>query len=234
MRLLSILIFFSSSIFASETLTEQLDSRRKASMKKRTTEVAKIMHEGNEEVKKMSLHKSLPNVGDPFPDIEMTKKDKSKVSIREYWKDGYAVIKFYRGHWCPYCQIELKAYQDEIEKFNSLKAKIVVLTPDVYRYIDKTKRRFKLDFDIFQDKDNLIGKKLGIVFKLNQKVGGLYKKFKIDLNDSQGNSDKELPLPATYVVNQKGEVIYKFADADYTLRADPLEVIAAIKKIEQK
>lgn len=214
---------------SAKSLTEQLKAKKEESSKKLPKDVKEVMAKANKELEKQRLGTRLPNVGDRFPAVSLYDEKKNSIKLQDFWKDGYAVIKFYRGHWCPYCQLELKAYQDRVEKFKKLNAKIVVLTPDTYRYIKKTKEKFKLTFPVLQDVNNLFAQQLGIAFTLNNDVVEVYKSFKIDLASSQANRYNKLPLPATYVVDKNGRVIYKFANADYTLRADPEEVLDIIK-----
>lgn len=237
MNSLKITILFSSLLCVSLVtdgvgageLTKQLADRKEKAGAKRSEKIAKIMQASTEQLEKSGLGTRAPNVGNRFPDETFLNWKKRKVRLSDFWKDGFAVVKFYRGHWCPYCQIELKSYQDQLEKFNKLNAKLIVFTPDTYRYINKTVKHFNLKFPVLSDKNNLFAKKLGIAFQLNPSIKKVYDDFKIDLKDAQDNSKQELPLPATYVVDKNGMVIYKFAKADYTLRADPEEVIEFIE-----
>jgi peroxiredoxin len=229
LSLLSLLIFSSSTTTFAKSFTEQLKAKKDAFAKQTPKEHKAIMQKSLEEVEKAKIGKKMPNVGDPFPEISLYDEKKRRIHLKDFWESGYAVIKFYRGHWCPYCQLELKAYQDRIEKFKEIGASIVVLTPDTYRYINKTKKKFKLGFPVLQDVNNLLARQLGIIFTLNDDLLGLYGEYKINLADSQANRYNQLPLPATYVVDGTGQVIYKFAKADYTLRADPDEVIEFLK-----
>lgn len=149
-------------------------------------------------------------------------------SIKTFYKDRPLIIKFYRGHWCPYCIKELKDYESrisEIEKVGSL----IVLVPDLKKQIKKTKRDHKLSFFIYRDKDNLIAKEFGLAFKVDEKVLELYKGYNIDLEKSQGNKAGELPMPGTFVVNKEGIITYAFIDADYRLRAPIEDVLNALK-----
>jgi peroxiredoxin len=91
--------------------------------------------------------------------------------------------------------------------------------------IKKFKNKQNISFNIYQDKDNTVAKKLGIAFKLDPNVKKIYKKFKIDLEKNQENTKDELPMPGTYVINKKGEVTYSFVEPDYTKRLDPVELL---------
>ena len=107
---------------------------------------------------------------------------------------------------------------------------IIALVPDRKEMIEKTKRDHELKFPIYQDTNNQIAKKFGLAFKVDAKVVDIYKGFGINLDQSQGNEKRELPMPGTYVVDSKGLIVYAFFDVDYTKRADLAKVIAALKK----
>ena len=121
--------------------------------------------------------------------------------------------------------LELKEYQRLIKKFESSGAVLVFLAPDTNKEIAKTKKKFSLTMPIFQDKDNKIAEKLGLVFKLPKDLVEVYKGFNLDLANSQGNTDYRLPVPATYVIDEKGIVTYSFVDTDYRKRAEPTDVL---------
>lgn len=154
-------------------------------------------------------------------------------TIRQYFKQKPLIIKFYRGHWCPYCIRELKEYQanlDELEKYGN----IIALVPDLEKEIKKTRRDHGIKFPIFRDEEQRIASLFGLVFKVDEKVLKLYGNFGIDLEKSQGSSKGVLPMPGTYIVDSNGMITYAFVDADYTKRAPVSEVLAALKATANK
>lgn len=205
------------NVFAAPSLTEQLASRREKGNKKRPTKVKNIME------------KSLVNL--KASDIETNKIKKAPEfsldgkPFSQFYKDKPVVLKFYRGHWCPYCQLELKSYQGYKKQIEDKGYQIIVITPDQQKYIDRIKKKMKVTLPIYSDQDNSIAKKFGITFKLSKDLLSVYDKFGIDLKKSQGNSSGELPLPGTYIINKKGIITYAFIDADYTKRLDPVDLL---------
>ena len=139
------------------------------------------------------------------------------------------VITFYRGGWCPYCNLELNAFQQMIPDFEVAGAKLLAISPEVPDHSLTTQEKHDLSFDILYDKGNEISKEFGLVFTLPQEIRSIYDKFGIDVVDHNGDETFEVPMPATYIVNQSGEIVYHFVDADYTKRSEPADVLAAVK-----
>jgi peroxiredoxin len=220
MRYIILLILtFNLSTFswAQDSLTKQINDYKKQGSKKKPAAVKKIMTKALVDLKATGIDS---NVIKKAPVFSLSGK-----KFSTFYKNKPVVLKFYRGHWCPYCQLELKSYQSYKEKIEAKGYQLIVITPDQQKYIDRFKKKMKITIPIYSDKNNSIAKKFGITFKLSKDLSTLYKKFGIDLKKSQGNSNNELPLPGTYIVNTKGIITYAFIDADYTKRLDPIDLL---------
>lgn len=153
-------------------------------------------------------------------------------SLSDYYSDGPLVLTFYRGHWCPYCLLELKEYQKHYDKFKQLGAKVVAVAPDLPGQIKKTKDKYNLSYTLISDEDHALAKKLGLAFELDSETLNKYKSYGIDLAGSQGNKGDTLPMPGTYVIDSTGQVVYAFVDPNYKKRAEPLDVLKAVEEIQ--
>lgn len=214
-----------------QTLDSQLKEQREKT-KGLAEQVRRDMKAGVDELRNQKLHeRALRMKGKKVPTIAFKLEDGSVTELSKLYADGPVVLNFYRGGWCPYCMLELQSYQKMKGEFDKLSAQIVAIAPDTYKEIEKTKRKYNLDYLMISDEDNRIAKRLGIAFKVDPKTLGHYQTFGIDLDASQGNSEKVLPMPGVYVINQQGIITYAFIDPDYTFRAAPDEVLAAVKKI---
>ena len=215
---------------AQATLQERLDQKSKEFAKNKDPKMIAVradFKKANDELEKSGIMEKATSVGVKIPDFKVGGRN-----ISELYKEKPLVIKFYRGHWCPYCMVELQEYERLMPEITKRNGHIIGLVPDTKKHISKTKRKFNLTFPIFQDKDNGIAKKLGLAFKLDKKVLKHYKAFGINLNDSQGNKNGELPLPGTYVVDTSGIIKFAFYDANYVKRADPQEVLKVLWKLK--
>ena len=210
--------------FTKETLTQQLAARKAAGAKKGNTEVKKEFARATKELRETGIEKNSLQAGVKVPEFHLDGKPFSA-----YLKKSPIVLKFYRGSWCPYCRLELAAYEKEYNEFKKKGYQLIFVTPDVEAEVRRTMGKGKFRFQMYSDVNNAIAKKFGIAFKVDKKVSKIYKKFGIDLVKAQENSDDELPLPGTYVIQKDGMISFAWSDADYTNRIDPLELLKKLK-----
>ncbi len=215
--ILSILVM---SCATEKTLTEKLQEKKTSGRAKTPSNIKLVMTNATENLKKSKIVENSAQVGTMVPDFKIEGK-----SIKSFYSKKPTIIKFYRGYWCPYCQLELVEYEKYKKQIEDKGYQVVILTPDTKLNIKKFKDKQKVSFDIYQDKNNYIAKKFGIAFKLDPRLTDVYNKFGIDLVKSQGNNKNELPIPGTYIINTKGEIIYSYLDPDYTNRLDPLDLL---------
>lgn len=177
--------------------------------------------------------KSL-KVGDRAPDFNLPNATGEEVRLKELLDKGPVVLNFYRGGWCPYCNLELNAYQRLLPDINELGASFVAISPQTPDNSLSTAEKYELKFQVLSDVGNKLADQFGLVFKLPTELQELYNKFGIILPKYNGDESWELPMPGTYVIDKDGTVSYAFADADYTKRAEPDEIIAKLEEISNK
>jgi len=151
------------------------------------------------------------------------------VTLYDELKKGPVILMWYRGGWCPYCNLTLKAMQDMLPQFEAGGAELVALTPELPDKSMSTAEKNALAFEVLTDKDNTVTRDYGVVFKLTDDVKAYYDKG-FGLSEYNGNGKGELPLGATFVIGTNGIVTYAFLDADYRNRAEPIEVLNALTK----
>lgn len=163
--------------------------------------------------------------GDRMPNFELQNALGQTVTLDALLAQGPVVINFYRGGWCPYCNLELNAYQEILDKIHEKGAQLVAITPEKPDGSLKSTESLNLGFEILSDIDNHYAKSLGIVFKLSNELVSVYKGIQIDLVASQGNENAELPIPGTFVIDRDGTVKLAHLDVDYTKRFEPEDVL---------
>ncbi len=144
------------------------------------------------------------------------------------------VITFYRGSWCPYCNLELRAYQNILPQIKEKGAKLIAISPELPDGSLTFKEQLELEFGVFSDVNNEFAKKLGLVFTLDDSIKALQKELGMDVDATNGNSTGELPFAATLVVDVCGKVTYSFVDENYTNRAEPTTILSELEKITGK
>ncbi|EPR66383.1 peroxiredoxin-like family protein [Cyclobacterium qasimii] len=183
---------------------------------------------GIDEVVQSGIVEKARQVGDVAPDFVLSNAKGEKVKLSDQLKNGPVVLTWYRGGWCPYCNITLHHLQEALPEIKALGAQLLALTPELPDKSLSTSEKHNLAFEVLSDIDNKVGKDYGIVFHLIDGVAKIYNE-KFDLNAYNGNEENELPLAATYIIGQDGLIEYAFLDADYRNRANPEDLIAFLK-----
>lgn len=168
------------------------------------------------------VHRAL-QIGEIAPDFILTNAEGKKVSLYEYLKKGPVVLTWYRGGWCPYCNLTLHALQEELPNIQAAGGYLLALTPELPDNSLDTKEKHDLQFEVLSDVGNVVGHQYGIVYDLTPELADLYHK-KFNIHSYNGDESNQLPLAATFVIDQRGIVEYAFLDPDYRNRAEPQEI----------
>jgi peroxiredoxin len=216
---------------ADSSLKAQLDGRKNAFSAEAPDDVKKTYAEGIQAVVDSGLVQRAQQVGDTAPDFALTNAKGETVRLSEALKNGPVVLTWYRGGWCPYCNLTLRALQKELPNFKAAGATLIALTPELPDQSLSTTEKHALQFEVLSDIGNNVAREYGIVYRLTDGVAKLYGE-KFGIAEYNGDDSNELPLAATYIVGRDGQIIYAFLDADYRNRAEPSDISAALKKIE--
>lgn len=216
-----------------ESLSAQLQQMADQAAARFPAAALKTMSDAVETVRATDIEKSAKQVGDKAVDAKLQSWRGDDVQLSELWKQSPIVLMWYRGGWCPYCNIQLRAMQAELKNIEGAGAKLVVLTPELPEKAKQTAEANDIDFVSLHDKDNQVAEKYGIVFSLPESIVPMYRD-RLKLGEYNGNDAMELPLAATYVIDTSGTIQYAFLDADYKQRAEPAEVVEAVEKLETK
>lgn len=212
----------------SGTLQSVLNQRREDFTAKAPEEVKKAYEKGVEAVANSGVLDLAKKVGDTAPDFALQNALGNTIKLSDYLQKGAVVLTWYRGGWCPYCNMTLHRLQSELPNFKALGANLIALTPELPDKSLTTKEKHDLQFEVLSDVGNTVAKDYGIVFKLTPEVAAIYHK-SFDMHSYNGDDSDELPLAATYIINQEGKITYAFLDTDYRNRAEPSEVLGALK-----
>lgn len=188
-------------------------------------EVLEAFGKSIEDLQTKNIEEKSIKLGATMPEFSLPNAKNEIIYSKEILKKGKMIVAFYRGSWCPYCNLELKALQDNLSKINDKKASLVAISPQSPDNSLTVIEKHNLTFEVLSDKDNTFAKQLGIVFELQDFVLPYYKALGIDLTQFNKNNVNTLPIPAVFVVNEDGEIMYKFADANYINRVDMDELL---------
>ncbi len=192
-----------------------------------------ILQTGLKELLASGLAEKALQVGQKVPDGELPNAFGQVLSIQDLYAQGPLVISFYRGSWCPYCNLELRAQQAILPEIQARGARLVAISPELPDHSLDLKEKLALEFEVLTDKDNAYARALGLVFEVSPDLQSLYRGLlNLNLTQHNGSEKAELPIPATYVVNRSGKVMLAHVQADYTQRMEP-DSILKILKFEQ-
>ncbi|MDV7186537.1 peroxiredoxin-like family protein [Lutibacter sp. TH_r2] len=208
-----------------------LTERAEASSKKFSEEKSKIYAEGLADIKNSGILGKALNVGDKVPDFTLNNSLDKPVSLYNELKNGPVVLTWYRGGWCPYCNITLHSLQQKLPEFKKAGATLIALTPELPDKSLSTSEKHNLEFTVLSDIGNKVGKEFGVVYQLTTAVASIYEAG-FGLHENNGDDSNELPLAATYIIDQNGIIQYAFLDADYKKRAEPDVLVDALNKIK--
>ncbi len=190
-----------------------------------------VMAEATELLRHAELADGAVKVGETAPDFDLPELSGSHLSLSTLLHDGPVVISFYRGAWCPYCNLEMQALQKALPEIEAAGGRLIAIAPETAEHAGEIRDKGNLTFPILQDSDNIVATAYGLVFTLPESLREVYQSFGIDLAESQGNDHFELPMPATYIVGPDGQVAYTFVDVDYTQRAEPAEIVKQLRML---
>ncbi|BDD06560.1 peroxiredoxin-like family protein [Aureibacter tunicatorum] len=214
-----------------QTLKEQLTEVKNKSGERISAEALKTMQKATDELKTAHIAKNALKVGDTARAIILNNLYGNKVSLLEELKKGPVVLSFYRGSWCPYCNLELKALQEALPEIKKNGATLIAISPELPDNSLTLIEKHQLKFEILSDLGNKISKEYGLVFKLPDELIEAYSTFGINLERSNGDNSHTLPMPATFVIDQEGVIRYAFVPEDYRERAEPSEILEVLTQI---
>lgn len=211
-------------------LSEALGERRSQYQAKADDYTKRIYKEGIDAVASSGVLDRASKTGDTAPGFTLPDVDGEPVSLASLLEDGPVVLVWYRGGWCPYCNLTLRAFEQALPDITAAGGRLVAVSPELPDNTAETVKENGLEFTVLSDVGNIVAKQYGVVFTLTPEVHAKYDAaFGFDAHN--GESTGELPLAATYVIDRDGTIRYAFLDADYTKRAEPSAVVEALRSI---
>lgn len=209
------------------TLAQQLQDKQQAWAATADATTARLYDAGVAELAASGILDRAPQVGDHMPDFELPNALKQPVRLATLLQRGPVVLTWYRGGWCPYCNLQLHYLQQVLPQFQAAGATLVALTPELPDASLSTVEKHHLEFEVLTDYNNELARRLGLVFTLNDDLAGLYRRF-MNLADYNGVDTNELPLAATYIVDPDFTIRYAYLNPDYRQRAEPADILQAL------
>jgi peroxiredoxin len=214
-----------------KTLSEQLEEYRIGWMQRAPAERRAKMERHIAHLAETGFGQRAKQVSDRAPAIVLPDAHGKSFDVASLLKKGPAVVIFYRGGWCPYCNLELKSYQALQSRFAAAGASLVAISPEKPDDTVSTSEKNALTFPVLSDVGQSVGKAFGIVYAFTDELRSVYEGFNLDIPARNGAPDDwSLPLSATYVIGPDGVILFADTSVDYRYRTDPLDVLDVLER----
>jgi peroxiredoxin len=191
-----------------------------------------IMERNARELAASGLAESALGPGAAAPRFTLPSATGRPVSLDDLLASGPVVLTFYRGAWCPYCNLALRALQQHHDAITARGARLVAVSPQIPDESLSLTEKHGLAFDVLSDLGSDVAKQYGIAFDLSTELAETYDAFGFELQRVNGGHARTLPLPATYVIDRDGVITWAFVETDYTQRAEPSDILAALGALD--
>jgi peroxiredoxin len=213
------------------SLKAELDAFRADFMANVPAEIREAMERTDMELAASGILERGLKAGDRVPDFRLPDARGRFVRMNDLLEKGPVVLSFYRGGWCPYCNLELRALQKTLPEITRFGAQLVAISPQTPDESLSTAEKNELAFSVLSDVGSVTAKAFGIAFDLAEELRPIYARFGHALPDKNGDDSWVLPIPATYVIDTEGTIALAFRDVDYRNRLEPTEIITALRAI---
>lgn len=191
-----------------------------------------IMHQATKDLETSGIGESILKVGDKAPEFLLPNQEGKMISSKELLQKGNLIITFYRGVWCPYCNLDLGNLKRYKSQFETQNATMLSISPQLEKQNKQIVERQRLNFDLLSDTENKIAALFGLRWTMKDPLKSLYKDtFKISLPNYNGDDSWTLPIPARFIIGTDGVIKYVEYSIDYTKRPNPDVLVEALKAI---
>jgi peroxiredoxin len=216
------------------TLKEELDARRAQFMQTAGEQKVAAYQRGVDELAASGAAARAVGKGEAAPDFTLPNARGEQVALSKVLAMGPVVLTFYRGGWCPYCNLQLRAYQKALPEISALGASLVAVSPESPDKSLSTAEKNALEFEVLSDVKGEAGRAYRLFFDLSDELKALYNAGGNDLSKWNADGEWHLPMPATYVIGTDGRVALAFVDPEYRNRLEPAEIVAALRGLGRK
>ncbi|MEM8757099.1 MAG: peroxiredoxin-like family protein [Planctomycetota bacterium] len=216
---------------ATGPLAAELEARKREFAEQADAQTVALFEQGVIDVAELGLTDSALNTGDPAPRFELPDAAGGTTTLETMLADGPVVVTFYRGGWCPYCNIQLRAYQERLDEIASHGASLVAISPEQPDASLSTREKNDLKFHVLSDAGNQVADAFGLRYRLPSDIIDAFRG-RFDLEQTNGDDSWTLPLGATYVIDQDGTIAWAYLSADYRERAETQDVIDALAALK--
>jgi peroxiredoxin len=172
-----------------------------------------------------------PKPGDKAPDFTLPSVHGGELTLSNALREGPLVLSFYRGSWCPFCNLELNALQQHIDDIRACGARLIAVSPELPDNSLTHVEKLALSFDVLSDLHNKVAANYGLIMDVHETLRPLYLEWGFDLPAINQDDSWQLPVPATYIIDRDGTIRAAYVDKNYTTRMEPEEILDALRSL---
>lgn len=183
----------------------------------------------------MSFGQDQPGIGKGVkaPDFEATNYKGEEVRLSQLYSNGPVVLIFYRGGWCPYCNIQLQQLQSGLDDLKKYNASVVAISVDKITKAAATVKDKSLGFEVISNPEGDILEAYNLIYRVPDELNKKYKEqYNIDLEAASGRADHVIAIPATYIIDTSGIIVFAYANEDYKIRTSVEEILQELEKLD--
>ncbi|HWS83022.1 MAG TPA: peroxiredoxin-like family protein [Ktedonobacteraceae bacterium] len=214
------------------TLTLQQQIEDFQSKQHRPTPMKEVFAKGTQDLIESGIANQSVKQGDKAPDFALPNVNGETVQLPQLLAKGPVVLVFYRGGWCPYCNLALRSYQAILPEIQSAGATLVAVSPQTPDNSLSASEKMELSFPVLSDSSNKVAREYGLVFTVSSEVQAIQQGMGLDLSKVNGSDAWELPIPGSYVIARDGTIALAFIDPDYTHRLEPAAILTALDQLK--
>src|SRR5712691_8879205 len=181
------------------------------------------------ELKKQCLAANILPVGAKAPEFQLPDHDGKTISSSDLLAKGRLVLCFIRGRWCPFCVAQMEAMNLILPALEQAGATFVAISPQTVTQAFFMREQHKLRFPLLSDAGNNVARQFGLTYRVPDEQRAVYQRAFVNLPFVNGDDSWELPIPATYIIDRDGTVLYASANEDYTERPEPADIVRFVQ-----
>lgn len=210
------------------TLREELEERQALAAQYVPPDVQQVNRRTVDDLRASGLASRVLGVGAQAPSFELPDQEGHLVSSAGLLSHGRLVICFFRGRWCPFCVAQMEAMNVALPRIQNAGAALVAISPQTIKQSFFMHDQHQLRFPLLSDAANQVARRFGMVYSVPEQQRAVYSRIFVNLPFLNGDASWELPIPATYILERDGFVLYAAAEADYTRRPEPEEIVSRL------
>lgn len=194
-------------------------------------EAQQTVAKGFEHIMNSNAGEKALNEDDTATDFNLPNARGETIQLSSLLGQGPVVLNFYRGGWCPFCNLEFKSLHEILPQIKKLGATLIGISPELPDNSLDTIEKHNLQFEVLSDVGNKVSEQYGLIMKVPEVIRPLYREWGLDLPKFNGEDTWELPIPATYVINRNGKIVSAYINKNYTERMEPANIIKALEAL---